>query len=168
MQEGRERDRENLRNCDVCERAPREKERGKRVRVQWLDDNKRDTHGTICVRSRLVPVQVAWAARSDTLALCCVRMVCVDPRAREADVHGVEWQLKKSLYGTSRAALLFQEYVIQAMVKMGFTAVLVASQTFFIPRGKCLRQCTETTQALVHLHTAFDSWEALVRESSPR
>ena len=31
------------------------------------------------------------------------------------------WQFKKALYGTRRAALLFQEYVTQAMVKIGFT-----------------------------------------------
>ena len=42
----------------------------------------------------------------------------------------VVWQLKKALHGTRRAALLFQEYVIQAMVNIGFTAVRVAAQTF--------------------------------------
>ena len=37
----------------------------------------------------------------------------------EDDEHGVVWQLKNALCGTRRAALLFQEYVIQAMVKIG-------------------------------------------------
>ena len=49
----------------------------------------------------------------------------------EEDEHGVVWQLKKALYGTRRVALLFQEYVIQGMVKIGFTVVRVAAQTFY-------------------------------------
>ena len=49
---------------------------------------------------------------------------------QEEDEHGVVWQLKKALYGTRRAALLFQEYVIQATVKIGPRVVRVAAQTF--------------------------------------
>ena len=41
------------------------------------------------------------------------------------------WQLKQILYGTKRAALLFQEYVIQPMLKIRITAVQVSAQTFF-------------------------------------
>ena len=51
------------------------------------------------------------------------------PPTGEEDERGVAWQLKKSLYGTRRAALLFPKYVIQAMVKIGFTVVRVAAQT---------------------------------------
>ena len=42
--------------------------------------------------------------------------VCLDPPAREEDEYGVVWPLKKALYGTRKAALLFQEDVMQAMV----------------------------------------------------
>ena len=31
------------------------------------------------------------------------------------------WKLKQAVYGTRRAAVLIQEFVIQAMVKIGFT-----------------------------------------------
>ena len=57
--------------------------------------------------------------------------VRVDPPAGEKDEHGVVRQLKKALCGTRRAAPLFQEYVIQAMVKIGFAVVCVAAQTFY-------------------------------------
>ena len=40
------------------------------------------------------------------------------------------WQLKKALYGTRRAALLCQEHVMHDMVKIGFTAVREAAQSF--------------------------------------
>ena len=49
----------------------------------------------------------------------------------EEDEHGVVWQLNKEVCGTRRAALLFQEYVIRAMVKIGFTVVRVAAWTFY-------------------------------------
>ena len=55
----------------------------------------------------------------------------VDPPNGEENEHGVVWQLKKALYGTWQAALLFPEYVMQAMVKIGFTLVRVAVQTFY-------------------------------------
>ena len=41
------------------------------------------------------------------------------------------WQLRKALYGTRRAALLFQEYVISTMKSVGFTPVAVAAQVFY-------------------------------------
>ena len=43
----------------------------------------------------------------------------------------VVWQLMTGLYGTRRVALLFQEHVRQAMVKIGFTVVRVAAQTIY-------------------------------------
>ena len=49
----------------------------------------------------------------------------------EEDEHGVAWQLNQALHGTRRAALVFQEYAIQATVKIGFTVVRVAAQTFY-------------------------------------
>ena len=45
--------------------------------------------------------------------------IWVDPPQEED--HGVVWQLKRAVCGTRRAAVLIQEYVIQAMVKIGFT-----------------------------------------------
>ena len=55
----------------------------------------------------------------------------MDPPRGEEDEHGVVWQSKKALYGSRRAVLLFQEYVTQAMVKIGSTAVSVGEQTFY-------------------------------------
>ena len=40
--------------------------------------------------------------------------IWVDLPKGEEDEHGVVWQLKKTLYGTRRASLLFQEYVVQS------------------------------------------------------
>ena len=57
--------------------------------------------------------------------------VWVDPPRGEEDEHGVVWQSKKALYGTRRAVLLFQEYVTQAMVKIGSTSVSVGEQMFY-------------------------------------
>ena len=57
--------------------------------------------------------------------------IWVEQPRREEDDHGVVWQLKKALYGTRWSALLFQEHVIQGMVKIGFTVVRVAAQTFY-------------------------------------
>ena len=54
----------------------------------------------------------------------------VDPPQVEEDEHGDVWQLKKALYVTRRSALLFQEFLIQAMVKIGLTEVRVVAQTF--------------------------------------
>ena len=45
LHEGREKERENLRNFGVYERVPRHQAVGKRVRVQWLDDYKRNVDG---------------------------------------------------------------------------------------------------------------------------
>ena len=55
VQEGRERERDNLRKFEVCERMPRHQAVGKRVRVQWTDDYKRNLDGTVFVRSGLKP-----------------------------------------------------------------------------------------------------------------
>ena len=55
----------------------------------------------------------------------------VDPRKEQEDEHGVAWQLKKALYRTRRSALLFQECVIHAMVKIRFTVVRAAAQRFY-------------------------------------
>ncbi len=41
------------------------------------------------------------------------------------------WQLQKALYGTRRAALLFQESVISTMKTICFVRVLVAAQVFY-------------------------------------
>ena len=60
----------------------------------------------------------------------------VDPP--EEDEHGVVWQLRRTWCGTWRAALLFQENVIQAMVKIGFTVVRVAAQTFSLATWRVL------------------------------
>ena len=43
----------------------------KRVRVQRLDDYKRDVDGSVIVRSRLVAMQVAWEPRTDCFAGTC-------------------------------------------------------------------------------------------------
>ena len=79
VQEGRERERENLRKFGVYERVPRHHAAGERIRVQWLDDYKRNLDGTVFVRSRLVAMHVPWETRADcfagTPALCCVRLV---------------------------------------------------------------------------------------------
>ncbi len=56
--------------------------------------------------------------------------IWVNPvKGEEADPEAV-WQLRKALYGTRRAALLFQEYVISTMKSIGFTPVAVAAQVF--------------------------------------
>ena len=49
VQEGRERERENLRKFAVYERVPRHQAAEKRVRDQWLDDYKRNLDGTVIV-----------------------------------------------------------------------------------------------------------------------
>ena len=49
MQEGRERERENLGKFAVYERVPRHQAAGKRVRDQWLDNYKRNLDGTVIV-----------------------------------------------------------------------------------------------------------------------
>ena len=47
----------------------------------------------------------------------------VDPPKGKDDEHGVVWHLKRWCSS--------QEYVIRAMVKIGFTVVSVAAQTFY-------------------------------------
>ena len=82
--------------------------------------------GGSCIRCvRLVLSFAATLCRGRRRRLCCLHL----PKGEE-DEHGVVWQLTKALCGTRRAALLFQEYVIQARVKIGFTVVRVAAQTF--------------------------------------
>ena len=79
VHEGREKERENLRKFEVYGRVPRMQARGKRVRVQWLDDYRTGPDNERFVRSRLVAMQIAWEARSDCFAgtpvLCVVRLV---------------------------------------------------------------------------------------------
>ena len=47
------------------------------------------------------------------------------------------WQLQRAIYGTRRAAFLFQRYVIDSLVAMGFVCVKVAAQ-FFAHVGRSL------------------------------
>ena len=59
VHEGREKERENLRKFEMCERVPRHQAVGKRVRVQWLNVYDRNVDESVCVRSRLVAKQIA-------------------------------------------------------------------------------------------------------------
>ena len=171
VQEGRDKERAQMKEFGVYKRVLRSDAKGKRVRAQWLDDVKYNDDGTKFVRSRFVAMQVAWELRSDcfagTPALLAVRLVLsfaatmigsvpervialydvsvafwhalldediwIEPPAGEEPDSRYVWQLLKALYGTRRAALLFQEYVITAMKTIGFFAVQVASQVFYHP-----------------------------------
>ena len=78
--------------------------------------------------------------------------VSLDPPAREEDEYGVVWPLKRALYETRRAALMFQKDVIQAMVEIGFIAVTVAAQTFKHEYWQeSVRQSTETISSLMEM-----------------
>ena len=92
--------RSNLRTFGVYERVPKHQAVEKRVRVQWLDDFKRNVDGSIFVRSRIVAVQKMWEPRTDcfpgTPALFCVRLVltfaatlCRGRRSRLCSLHEV-------------------------------------------------------------------------------
>ena len=160
----------------MYERVLRGNVRGKRVRAQWLQDDRYHDDGEMFVRARLVAMEVAWEARSDCFAgapsLPCVRLVFsfaaalvrgtkrrlvalydvsvafyhalldeeiwVEPPKSENEDPDYVWQLRKALYGTRRAALKFQEYVIDALVKHGFKRVAVAAQVFYQPQRAIL------------------------------
>ena len=61
--EGRKKERENLRNVGVYARVPKHQAVGKRVGVQWLDDDKQDVDGSVSVRSRLKAMLITWETR---------------------------------------------------------------------------------------------------------
>ena len=56
--------------------------------------------------------------------------IWVDLPKGEEDEHGVVWQSKNALFRTRRAALLFQEYVVQAMVKIGWRWLFLHGDDF--------------------------------------
>ena len=66
-------------------RVPITKARGKKVRCQWLNEMKEGVKGSF-VRSRLVAIEVAHGARSDTFAgtapLKCIKIIrsCAEER----------------------------------------------------------------------------------------
>ena len=170
---GRAKERALMEELGVFKRVPRSEARGKKVRAQWLDDERTDESGQPAVRSRLVAMEVAWESRSDcfvgTPCLACVRLVLafaslwtdralakmiaihdisvaffhalldgdiwVDPPASEGEPKEVVWQLLRALNGTRRAAFLFQRYLIDSLVFMGFTRVKVAAQFFAHEKG---------------------------------
>ena len=53
---------ERMRECRWHQTA------GKRVRVQWFDDYKRNVDGSVFERSRLVAMPIAWETRTDCFA----------------------------------------------------------------------------------------------------
>jgi hypothetical protein len=57
--------------------------------------------------------------------------IWVDPPAGEETEADMVWQLLKALYGTRRAALLFQEYVISTLKSIGSVRIMVAAQVFY-------------------------------------
>ena len=80
--------------------------------------------------------------------------------------------MKKALYGTRLAALLLNEYVIQAMVKIGFTLVFVAAQTFYLAAWLMLATvhgddfiASGETQSLDMLDGAFEQFFVLKKDA---
>ena len=60
--------RENFRKFGAYERVSVHQTAGKRVRVQWFDDYKRNVDGSVFERSRLVAMPIAWETRTDCFA----------------------------------------------------------------------------------------------------
>ena len=75
---GRKRERELMEKFHVFDRVKAEDAKGNCVRSKWVEDYKDGEQGRI-VRSRLVAMEIAWDARSDTFAgtqpLKAVRLV---------------------------------------------------------------------------------------------
>ena len=53
----------------------------------------------------------------------------IPPRGEEEE--GWAWQLQRAMYGTRRASLLFQNYVMEVLARMGFIRLKVACQVFW-------------------------------------
>ena len=56
--------------------------------------------------------------------------IWVGPPKSENEQPGIVWQRQRALYGTRRAAFLFQQYAIDSLAAMGFARVEVAAQFF--------------------------------------
>ena len=68
VEAGRARELDLMKQFGVYERVRNTDALGKRVRSKWLDDYKIGEDGQRFVRSRLVAMEIAWDARSDTFA----------------------------------------------------------------------------------------------------
>ena len=64
VQEGLKRERENMRTFGVYERVPRHQAVGKKVRVQSLNDCKRNLDRSVFVRDRLFAMQTAGISKT--------------------------------------------------------------------------------------------------------
>ncbi len=64
-------------------------------------------------------------------------LIWVDPPKGEEEDSSIVWQLRKALYGTRRAALLFQEYVISTMKTLASLRSRLQHKHFTTRNGGC-------------------------------
>ena len=56
--------------------------------------------------------------------------IAVIPPRGEGD-DGIVWQLRKAMYGTRRASLLFAEFMVKVYVDAGYQALACSRQLFY-------------------------------------